>query len=49
VKERTVSWVLHLPQTRTARFDPNGQPTGEVSDGDFSAPVLSHLAVAPNL
>ena len=27
---------IYLPQTRTARFLTNGQPTGEVSDGDFA-------------
>ena len=27
---------VYLPQTRTARFLTNGQPTGEVSDGDFA-------------
>jgi len=27
---------IYLPQTRTARFVTNGQPTGEVSDGDFA-------------
>jgi len=27
---------VYLPQTRTVRFLTNGQPTGEVSDGDFA-------------
>ncbi len=27
---------IYLPQTRTARFLTNGQPSGEVSDGDFA-------------
>ena len=27
---------VYLPLTRTARFLTNGQPTGEVSDGDFA-------------
>lgn len=27
---------VYLPQTRTARFLTNGQPTGQVSDGDLA-------------
>lgn len=27
---------IYLPQTRTARFLTNGQPTGEIRDGDFA-------------
>jgi hypothetical protein len=27
---------IYLPQTRSARFVTNGQPSGEISDGDFA-------------